>query len=328
MSQISIYILELLVALFVAFPLIRSIIKVAHRKGIVGKDIYKKDKRDVAEMGGIAILMAYSIGLLVTLYFVDFETKFSMLAALSGILFVGLVGIIDDLFELKHREKMLLPIFGAVPLIFATVGVTAISLPFVGIIDLGWIYTLILIPIAIMVTSNLTNMLAGFNGLEAGMGLISSAALVICAAILGRQEVILIVMPLIGALITFLYFNRYPAKIFPGDSGTLMIGCTLGVAVIVGNMELIGVLIMSLYIINFLMYFLNVKKFAKNNWKFGKVDDHGYIHPPDPKARFGSLYFLVSHYFKVTEKTLVLYILSFQAFFCLIIILFTALNFA
>jgi UDP-N-acetylglucosamine--dolichyl-phosphate N-acetylglucosaminephosphotransferase len=321
MSDKFVLIIEFIVALLVTFFLTPIIQKFSKKGGFIGEDKYKIRKVKVAEMGGLAILGGYALSLLTTLYFVNQNLKFQLLAALSSILLIGILGIADDMFELQQREKIWLPLFAAVPLIFARSGITTVRLPFLGFVDLGLIYTLLLIPIGVMVASNLTNMLAGFNGLESGLGLISSIAIAICAVILNRYYALLIILPLIGALIAFLYFNWHPAKIFPGDIGTLMVGGVIAVAVIVGNMELIGVYVMSLYIINFLMYILNLKKFLKNGWKFGKVDKNCCIHPPDKKARFGSVYYLLSYYFRLKEKGLVKTILSIHAIICGIIIL-------
>ena len=323
MFEKIVLIIELIMAALITFFLIPLLKKFAKRRHLLGKDMYKVKETYVAEMGGLAILIGYSMGLLTTLYFIIPELKFQLLAALSSALFIGIVGVFDDLFALMQREKILLPLFAAIPLIFARSGITKIWIPFIGSADVGLFYTLILIPLGIMVASNLTNMLAGFNGLEAGLGLITSITIAIVAIIQGKTYVLLIILPLIGALLAFLYFNWYPAKIFPGDTGTLMIGCVIAIAVIVGNMEMIGVYAMSLYIINFLMYIIHLKLFLPNNWKFGIVDNEGYIHPPDKRVRFGAITYMLSYYFKLKEKGLVLSIIGIQTIICIFIIVFS-----
>jgi UDP-N-acetylglucosamine--dolichyl-phosphate N-acetylglucosaminephosphotransferase len=167
-----------------------------------------------------------------------------------------------------------------------------------------------------MVASNLTNMLAGFNGLEASMGIVSAVTISVAALILDKYFVMLIMLPLIGSLAAFMIFNWYPASIFPGDTGALIIGCVIAVAVIIGNMELVGVYVMIIYIINFLMYVFNIKKFLRHNWKFGKVDRNGNIHPPSKEARFGAIYYLLAHYFKLTERKLVVSLISIHILIC------------
>jgi UDP-N-acetylglucosamine--dolichyl-phosphate N-acetylglucosaminephosphotransferase len=310
---------------FIALIIIPIIIKFAHRRGILGKDMYKYKETKVAEMGGMAIIVSYSIGLLVALYFINDSQKFELMGVLSSVLFIGLVGVFDDLFGLRHREKIFLPLFAAIPLIFTRLGFTSISLPLIGQIELGWFYTLIIIPLFIMVVSNLTNMLAGLNGLESGLGIITLLTLAISAAILGKWNVLFVVVPLIGALIVFFYFNWFPAKIFPGDSGTLLIGCVIAISGIIGNMDFIVIFLMTLYTINFLMYIFNARTLLKNKWKFGKVDKNGYIHPPHKKGRFGSLYFLLPYLFRLKEKQLVLSIFLIQLIFCLVVLVFAVL---
>ena len=73
-------------------------------------------------------------------------------------------------------------------------------------------------------------MLAGLNGIESGLGIIALTSLTISCIISGKYDVTIISMSMLGALIAFLYFNKYPAKIFPGDTGTLIIGATIDAA--------------------------------------------------------------------------------------------------
>ena len=81
------------------------------------------------------------------------------------------------------------------------------------------IYQSSLAPIAVSICSNLTNMLAGLNGIESGLGVISMTSLTISCIILGKYDVAIISMSMLGTLIAFLYYNKYPAKVFPGDTG-------------------------------------------------------------------------------------------------------------
>jgi UDP-N-acetylglucosamine--dolichyl-phosphate N-acetylglucosaminephosphotransferase len=109
----------------------------------------------------------------------------------------------------------------------------------------------VLVPLAVAVCSNLTNMLAGFNGMEAGMGIVIFSALSLLAASHGATTMLLVCIPMLGGLLGFLYFNWYPAKVFPGDVMNLTIGVAVATAVIIGNLESAGVILMAPYILDF-----------------------------------------------------------------------------
>ncbi len=81
------------------------------------------------------------------------------------------------------------------------------GLPFLGRVDLGSLYTLVLIPLAVTGVANGVNMLAGFNGLETGMGIIALGSLAIIAYSIGAATSFLILVAALGALIAFLYYN-------------------------------------------------------------------------------------------------------------------------
>jgi len=314
-----IFLIEILIAYSVVYLITPIIIKKAEERRLVGIDRYKPQRKMVAEMGGIGILIGCVLALLAAIYFIPLE-RYHILAALTSITFIAIVGFIDDLFELRQSIKVTLPVLGAIPLMVANVGTTSMYFPIIGIVELGLLYPLIIVPLGVTAASNLTNMLAGFNGLEAGLGVISSVTILVAAILSDRPEAIIIVAPLIGSLLAFLRYNWYPARIFPGDSGTLMIGGVISAAVIVGNMELVGFFVFSLYTINFLMYILNLNKFLLHrDWKFGRVDSEGYIKPPSEECWY-SVYYLLARYFRLKEKGLVKVILGIQSLICLIVI--------
>jgi len=316
-----IILVEILIAYIAVYLLTPIIIKKAEERQLVGIDRYKPQRKMVAEMGGIGILIGYMLALLPIIYLLPGVGKYHILAALTSITFIAVVGFIDDLFELRQSIKAILPLLGAIPLMVTNVGVTTMFFPIVGAVDLGLLYPLIIIPVGVTAASNLTNMLAGFNGLEAGLGVISSVTILLAAILSDRPETMIIVAPLIGSLLAFLRYNWHPARIFPGDSGTLMIGGVISAAVIVGNMELVGFFVFSLYTINFLMYTLNLNKFLiHRDWKFGKVDPEGYIKPPSQDCWY-SVYYLIPKYFRLKEKDLVKVILGVQSIICLIVLI-------
>ncbi len=257
------------------------------RMGMIGNDINKPDRPEVAEMGGLGIVAGVSAGILIAIFLqtffgLTFNLQFVM-ASIIAIQTVAFVGLVDDLIDMPQRIKAFVPMFASIPLIvLKAAGSTMISIPFVGVFDLGLIYIFILIPLAITVCSNLTNMLAGFNGMEAGMGIVMFLTLSILAVHDGKIEMAIISISMLGALIGFYYFNKYPSKVFPGDVGNLSIGAALAAAVIVGNIESAGVILAIPYIIEFFIKAAN--KFPSRGW--AGIYKEGKLYSPEKPVSF------------------------------------------
>lgn len=289
------------------------------KAGITGKDENKEGNPEVAEMGGFAIVAGFSAGLLLAIFFSSFlGMEFNLvhiLAAVITIHTIAFIGIVDDLLSIPQWMKAILPLFAAVPLVAVkAAGSTAIALPFVGMVDFGVIYILILVPLAIAVCSNLTNMLAGFNGLEAGMGSVMFAALGIVALGMGSAEMSILSLSMLGALIGFLAFNIYPAKAFPGDVGTLMIGVVLASTVIIGNLESAGVILMAPYIVEFFIKAANGFPHTHQEIRAG-----GKLYPKDGKVR-GLVHVVMKAFGGITERNLVVVFLAIEAVFALFVL--------
>ena len=307
-------------ALF-CYLVLAAIIPKLKKLGMVGRDVNKARKPEVAEMGGIGIVAGMSLGVLVLIFFNTFlGFAFNLdfvLAAFVSILVLAFIGFVDDLLDIPQVVKAFLPLLAGIPLIaLRAAGSTAIAIPFLGTVDLGLIYLFVLLPIGIAVASNLTNMLAGFNGLEAGMGLVALIAASIVALSTHSTDALVLFVPLAGALLGFLGQNFYPAKIFPGDVGTLIIGATLACGAIIGNFEFVAALLLIPYVIDFFIKAWN--KFPSSKW-WGE-ERKGKLYPIDGKVRgFAQLVMKVSN--GIGERNLVLFFILLEAAVAVIVVL-------
>lgn len=266
-----------LLSFFVSRLTMPRIIKKLEAADIVGKDIHKSWKPVVAEMGGFGILFGFIIGMFSGIYMHDFLT-FNLVVVLVVILLVGIIGIADDLLALSSKEKFFLLFLAGLPLIW-------VAPPNVGLLYL------ITIPIALSIGANLTNMLAGLNGIESGLGIISLASLTIACIILGKYDVTIISMSMLGALIAFLYYNRYPAKIFPGDTGTLIIGAAIVCVAFIGRVKLIAFIVLMPNIIDAALKFYSAGFMNRQQQKPTQLNEDGKLVRPD--AGFKSLIRLI-----------------------------------
>jgi UDP-N-acetylglucosamine--dolichyl-phosphate N-acetylglucosaminephosphotransferase len=241
------------------------------RAGIVGRDLNKPGQPEVSDMGGLVLAGGFCAGVLLIIGLKTFTSLLPgvdllfLLAALSTVLTAVLIGAIDDLISLRHWVKAITPLFCALPLMAVKAGDTAVSIPFVGQTDIGLLYTLVLVPVGVTVAANAVNMLAGFNGLEVGMGMVGIGALSLIAFHLGQTTALIILLAALGALLATLLFNWYPARIFIGDAGTYTIGGILAAAAIIGNFELAGVIIMVPYALDFFIKAAN--GFPSQGWE-------------------------------------------------------------
>ena len=280
LPQIPLYGIALicgLLSFFVTRLTMPRMIRKLEAANIVGKDIHKSWKPIVAEMGGFGILFGFIIGMFSGIYMHDI-LAFKLVIVLVVILIVGIIGIADDLLALSSKEKFILLFLAGLPLIWA-------APPNVGILYL------ITIPIAISIGSNLTNMLAGLNGIESGLGIISMTSLTIACIILGKYDVTIISMSMLGALIAFLYYNKYPAKIFPGDTGTLIIGAAIVCIAFIGRVKLIAFIVLMPNIIDAALKFYSAGFMNRQQQKPTQLNEDGKLVRPD--AGFKSMIRLI-----------------------------------
>ncbi len=290
------------------------------RAGIVGRNKNSLEQEEIAEMGGLVIVAGFSAGIILIISLKTFFDLFtlvgltSILAALSTIMIVSLIGIFDDLISIKQGIKAFMPVFAALPLMALKEGFTIMKVPFIGFVDFGIYYHLILIPLGITGAANAVNMLAGFNGLEAGMGLVAVGSLAIIAYLIGETTAFILSIIMLGVLFATLYFNWFPAKVLIGDVGTLTIGAVIASVVIIGNYEMAGGIIMIPYVIDFIIK-------AKNRfpYSFG-INRDGKLYCPDSRpVGLGQLIMKVCG--GISERNLVLVLMVIEAVFGVVAIL-------
>lgn len=305
-----------LTAIAIGTIALRALRPLLVRARIVGKDMNKPGQPEIPEMGGLALVagagasLLLGLGLPRPLGLENYLDPLALSAVLLCLFLVALIGIIDDLIGVRQPVKALMPILAALPLTATALGDTTIFLPLIGALNLGWLYPIVAVPLGVTGAANAVNMLAGFNGLEVGMGLVGTVALLVIAGMVGNLTAIAILSALLGALLALLYCNWYPAKIFIGDVGTLSIGALWAAACIIGNFEAAGAIIISPYALDFLLKAR--KKFPSAGW-WGEYRD-GKLYCP----RHGPVG-LAQWVLKVTgrlhERDLVLILMGVEAIF-------------
>lgn len=316
-----------MVELFLAIPIFLAFfitlfsvpiwIRRAKGVGLSGKDMNKVIKEEVAEAGGVAVIMGFIIGILSyiaikTFYFNSKDNIIEILASFSVILIMAFIGFADDILGwkigLNKKTRLIFLLFASIPLIVINAGTSNMA----GI-NLGWIYPFLFIPLGIVGAASTFNFLAGYNGLESSQGIIILTALSAITYISGNRWISIIGLCMVGALTAFYLFNKTPAKVFPGDVMTYSAGALIAIIAILGNIEKIAIFFFIPYILETILK--SRGKLKKES--FAKVNADGSLEMPYDKI-YGlehlAIYVLkkIKPSKKVYEKEVVYLINAFQ----------------
>ncbi len=316
-----IFLISLFLGFFITLSILPNWIKKAKSIDLMWKDMNKFQIRKVAGSGGIAVIAGFITGVFYyiavnTFYFQTQENFIEIFALTSSLLIVFCIGIVDDLLGwrkggLRKRIRMLLILIAAIPLIVINAGQHTISIPFLGSADLGLFYPLFIIPIGILGATATFNFLAGFNGLEAGQGIIVLSALAIVSYYTNSAWLTVLGLIMVFCLIAFLIYNKFPSKIFPGDSLTYPVGALIAIMAVLGNYERIAVFFFIPYIIEVVLK--SRGKLIKQS--FGKPLEDNSLDLAYEKI-YGLEHFFIMLYQKLgvkpTERKIVLGIHLFQ----------------
>src|SRR6476620_9426295 len=147
------------------------------------------------------------------------------------------IGAIDDFRSLPWWQKLGGQVLAAAIPTWFGVYVHAFTFPVVGVHQLPAAVGVLLTIVAIVAIMNMVNFLDGLDGLAAGVCAISGGTFCVIALSLGRPDTAILAAIVLGACLGFLRHNFYPARIFMGDSGALLLGFTLGALAIQGLLK-------------------------------------------------------------------------------------------
>jgi UDP-N-acetylmuramyl pentapeptide phosphotransferase/UDP-N-acetylglucosamine-1-phosphate transferase len=231
------------------FAVMPTVIKKMKEKQIGGVDVHKKSHPFIPEMGGIAVLIGVTLSGFAAILLAPEKTG-TLASFLGSVLIAGIIGAIDDLKTLNAKVKPALTLLASVPiLLLHTYYSYGPAFPLIGQTRMTMVYPL-LIPIAIAVTSNAVNMMDPFNGTMSGTCTITTLFLLLSAILLGYNNSILLCLCLLGPVLALYYFNRFPAKVFSGDVGSLSIGAALGAIAVIGRLEVVAIVAFAPQIMN------------------------------------------------------------------------------
>ena len=237
------YLVAAAVAFVVSLLLTPIVRRLAIRFGIVDHpdDQRKLHDRATPLAGGVAVLLAFFVSLTVVLIF-SHSQKAELLADAAFVIGLGVssvllcaVGLIDDRFSLRGRQKLLGQIAAAGILLASGLWIDKVQV-FGYDVTLGILaapFTLFWLLGAI----NALNLIDGVDGLATSVGLVISVAIAVLAILTGHRTEAFLALAMAGALAAFLVYNIPPASIFLGDAGSMVIGLVLGALAIRGSLK-------------------------------------------------------------------------------------------
>jgi UDP-GlcNAc:undecaprenyl-phosphate GlcNAc-1-phosphate transferase len=182
-------------------------------------------------LGGVAIYAAYFLGLLPGLLLLPViwhNYYWHIIGIFLGGTVIFIMGVVDDLKELRPTSKLLWEVIAALIVILFGVRLEILNIPFFKLITLGfWGIPLTLLWLVAM--TNTINLIDGLDGLAAGVSIIAAVSFLVLSIIMNLPLPSLLAAGVIGAALAFLKFNYFPASIFMGDSGALFLGYIFGV---------------------------------------------------------------------------------------------------
>ncbi|ELR07485.1 hypothetical protein GMDG_02577 [Pseudogymnoascus destructans 20631-21] len=243
------------------------------KAGLKGKDLSKVNKKEIPETMGAVCAVVY---LLVAIVFIPFpfykDILASYLSAILSLQSVVILGIGDDLFDIRWRHKFFIPAFASIPILivyFVDFGVTHVVVPtplrpYLGdLLNLGWAYYLYMAAIAIFAPNSI-NILAGINGIEVSQSLVIAFLLALNDILYllppspplhpatdSHLLSLYLLLPFIGVSLALWTQNRFPAKVFVGDTYCYFAGTVFAACAILGHFSKTLLLLLLPQIANF-----------------------------------------------------------------------------
>lgn len=214
----------------ITFFAIPSIIKIAEIKHLFDEpDDRKCHKTKVPTLGGLAIFA----GMIFSLTFWASQKEIVELQyIISSIIVLFFIGMKDDLFNLVHYKKLVGQLFAAYILVhWAGIRITSFFGIF-GIHELDLVTSYAFSIFTMVVITNAINLIDGIDCLAGSVGVIAAALFGAWFFRMEQYQYVILSTSLVGSLTAFLYYNKTPARIFMGDTGSLLVGIILSILAI------------------------------------------------------------------------------------------------
>ncbi len=243
------YILAMVVSLLIALITMPFLMKIANKLQFTDKPNKRKQHKTPTPLcGGVALYIGFFIP-----YFIfvkdDMKQQITVFVAATMIVVIGLI---DDLYKTKGKEfpifpRLVIQLLSAILVFKAGIFFRGFTNPITGsYIELSQTIQFLLTITWIFGVTTVINWSDGMDGLAGGLSLISAITFFLAAIILTQGESAMVSIILVGTILGFLYYNKFPAKVFMGDSGANLLGFILSITALDGAFK--QATILSLFI--------------------------------------------------------------------------------
>lgn len=221
--------LALLLTFLLSVTVTPAVKKLAIYFGAIDQPSERKiHEKTMPRLGGLAIFLSFLIG-----FFVFIPETFEAWPIMVGAFIMLITGILDDLYELSAKSKLIGQLFAAGITVYGGITIEFITIPLGEKLEFGYLEVPITI-VWIVAITNAINLIDGLDGLAAGVTSIALIAIIGLSVSMGNSQITLIGLILLGSTLGFLVHNFHPAKIFMGDTGSLFLGYMISVIAVMG----------------------------------------------------------------------------------------------
>ena len=235
----------------------KSVAVTGEKLTVMNKLHADKIKRHFPTMAGVIMLIAVPVTILTCRCLVRGQTWLPLAAFVGG----GLIGFIDDVLNLCGKSAvaglrapvkfaMISAVGIALGWFFACkLGWTSIDVPFVGPVEIGFIPMILVFAFAVVATGNAVNISDGLDGLAGGLAMLAYGAYGLIALLQQQWYLGGFCFAVVGALLSYIWFNIHPARFMMGDTGSFALGAGLGVVAMMTDCFLLLPIIGGLFVI-------------------------------------------------------------------------------
>lgn len=265
---------------------------------------YPKDrgvhKKPMPRMGGVAIVLGFTVTVLMIFFFDKGMSTKQFVGFLSGALLIAALGVLDDMKNLPAKLKFCVQIVAALIVIFSGIQINVVLWPVTAALQK---FSIPITLVWIVGVTNAVNLIDGLDGLAAGVSSIAALSLMVLCIMTGSNTAVVLTAALAGACLGFLPRNFNPAEIFMGDTGSTFLGFVLAVTSILGVFKGYALLAVSVSVLClglpvFDTIFAMLRRMAKHQPIM--QPDRGHLH-----------HRLIDRGFSQKQAVLILYAISF-----------------
>lgn len=212
----------LITSFIITFYSVPSVIKVAILKDLLDAPCKrKKHTRKVPMFGGISIFAGFIIS---TTFWSNQQQIGELQYIISSLIILFFIGMKDDIINLVAKKKFIGQFLAAITIVaFGDIRLTSLYGTF-GIYEIPYIFSLIFSTVTVIGITNSFNLIDGIDTLASSIGLITCTLMGGWFFLVGHQQYAIVASAMVGSLFAFMYYNKTPAKIFMGDTGSLVLG--------------------------------------------------------------------------------------------------------